>query len=149
MIHLPVALQGRQILTAVVLGLGLAAVYDLLRGVRRLRPGCTWLMDLMFGFLLLFGLLWFMLEPGMGMLRGYDILAVCGGMGLWFWLLSPVFLPAWMATLRTVWLYFRRLLLPLTKIFKKLRQTSKKYFWTEKFFLYKPRQLNDLLDKKK
>ena len=61
MIRLPVALQGRQILTAAVLGLALAAVYDLLRGIRRLRPGWTGLMDLVFGVFLLVGLMWFML----------------------------------------------------------------------------------------
>ena len=48
-------------LAAAVLGLVLAAVYDLLRGIRRLRPGCTGLMDFVFGLLLLTGLLWFML----------------------------------------------------------------------------------------
>ena len=74
MIRLPVALQGRQILTAVVLGMLLAFAYDLLRGIRRLRPGWTGAADLLFGILLLTGLLWFMLYPGLGMLRSYDLL---------------------------------------------------------------------------
>ena len=126
MIWLPVSLQGRQILTAVGLGLSLGGVYDLLRGFRRIRPGCTWLMDLIFGLLLLISLLWFMLYPGLGMLRGYDLLAVCAGAVLWFWGLGPVFLPAWMAFLRGITAFFQQLFRPLTNIFHKAYECVRK-----------------------
>ena len=45
----PVALQGQQILTAMALGFGMSLLYDLLRGIRRLLPVLTGLLDLDIG----------------------------------------------------------------------------------------------------
>ena len=44
--ELPVALQGRQALTAAALGMALGLWYDLLRGFRRILPRTGWFWDL-------------------------------------------------------------------------------------------------------
>ena len=49
--ELPVTSQAWEFLLSAVLGAALALAYDLLRGPRRLRPGLTWLLDLLFGLL--------------------------------------------------------------------------------------------------
>ena len=123
-----VARQGYLVLTAVAMGAVLALIYDLLRGLRRLRPSVTWLMDLIFGLCLLTALIWFLLVPGDGMLRAYDLLAAGGGAGLWFGAVTPCFLPLWQGFLQKIGRLFRLFLAPFTKILKIIRQITKKCF---------------------
>lgn len=121
---LPLAFQGGQLLSAVLLGACYALVYDLLRGLRRNAKWLTQLLDLCFCLILLLGNFLLALFVGKGQYRIFMLLATILGAALWFLTLSRLFLPLSR-------LFWRILFLPLRLLWqgcKKIRRISKKYF---------------------
>lgn len=78
---------------ALLLGLGLGLVYDLLRTLRR-RSGAVLgaLLDLLFWLLATLALFLWSLWTGAGVVRFYIVLALMAGTWLWFQTFSPAFL---------------------------------------------------------
>jgi hypothetical protein len=77
---------------ALLLGLGLGMVYDLLRLSRRRHPATELLLDLLFWLLATVSLFLWSLWTGKGVVRIYIALAMAGGGWLWFATFSPRFL---------------------------------------------------------
>ncbi|MCC8129058.1 MAG: spore cortex biosynthesis protein YabQ [Clostridiales bacterium] len=90
-----VALQLRELGTGLLTGLGLGLFYDLLRSLRRRRPGrgLGLVLDVIFWLAVCAALLLVTLEAGTGIVRGYTGAAVAGGCLLYLWLVSPLLLP--------------------------------------------------------
>lgn len=86
---LPLDAQGMSLLWAVLVGLGLAILYDLGRGLRQTWHGLTVPLDLLFSLCFLLGLLGLSLYTGG--LRIYQCLGIISGGGLYFLTLSPRF----------------------------------------------------------
>lgn len=80
------------------LGLLLGLGYDLLRGMRRLRPGLTVPLDLLFSLIFFLSLL-LTLVYTRG-LRLYQLVGLGLGWSLWTLTLSPGFLSLWLRILR-------------------------------------------------
>ena len=116
--ELPVSAQAWEFFLSAILGAALALAYDLLRGPRRLLPGWTWFLDLLFGLLVFCSLVWFLLVPGRGLFRLYCFLGLALGAALWFLTLGPWFLRIWIVCLRFLGAAFRLILRPVTKILK-------------------------------
>lgn len=95
--ELPISTQALLFARGVGLGLGLSAAYDVLRALRRLRPGLTWLTDVLFGLLLGAGLLVFALCAGGGELRLFLFPAIALAAVLYFLTISPFVLRAFQA----------------------------------------------------
>ena len=83
--ELPVSLQLRELLLALALGAGFAAVYDLMRPLRR-GPVLTAAADGIYVLAVLLSLLAFALYAGRGRLRLFALaaMAVSGSFFLWF-----------------------------------------------------------------
>ena len=126
--ELSVAAQGWEFVLSVLVGLALSLGYDLLRGMRRVAPGLTWLLDLVFGGAFCWTLLWFMLVPGNGQFRLYNLLGIGLAAVLWFLTAGPVVLRLWVRVLLTIRRVLSFLMRPLTSFFKKFQEFAKKYF---------------------
>ena len=126
--ELPVSAQAWQFFQSVLLGLGLSLCYDLLRGLRRLRPGLTWLLDLLFGLILTASLLLFAIYPGQGLFRIYAGLGLLLGTVLWFLTVSRWFLLAWTVILHGIGRLIGLLLGPFLWILKKIGLFAKNAF---------------------
>ncbi|MBQ3216981.1 MAG: spore cortex biosynthesis protein YabQ [Oscillospiraceae bacterium] len=107
--ELPLIFQGGQFLLSLALGTFYGLCYDLIKGLRLSIPWLTHLLDFIFGLFCLFGNLLFALYAGDGEYRIFMFLGTCLGAGLYFLVLSRLFLPL----SRLLW---RFLTLPLRKL---------------------------------
>ena len=73
---------------SILLGMGIALVYDLLRPVRQRCPGLLWLLDGAYCLVSALGLGLFLLRQSDGELRLYVLLGAAGGVVLFFSMLS-------------------------------------------------------------
>ena len=127
--ELPVSAQGLGFLHAGLLGIAMAAVYDLLRGPRRLLPRwTTWFWDLLFCAALFWSLLWFLLVPADGLIRLYHVVGLLLGALLWFRLVTPWLLRGWLQLLHGLFRGIRLLFQPFVDFLKFLRKIVKKCF---------------------
>ena len=100
---MPVFTNSQQVtlvLQSLLLGVGIGAVYDMLRALR-LHFRCGWagaaLLDTLFWAIVLFGLI-----AAAGQPRGFVLLTAAGGMGLYFAALSETVLEAIMRLLQVL-----------------------------------------------
>ena len=124
--------QGLGLLWAVTLGAALGLLYDLERGFRRLWPGCTVPMDLLFSLLFLLSLLGLALYTGG--LRIYQLLGLGLGAAAYFLGASPLVLSLWQRVLgglgrmgRRIRDRWKKTVIFLRKLAKKLFSTSWKW----------------------
>lgn len=80
---------------AAALGAAGGLVYDLLRVLRRRRPGLTHAADGLFALLCLLGALWVLTQVGGGEPQLYMLLGAGAGMALYLLLAAPVLRPLW------------------------------------------------------
>ena len=80
---------------AVALGAAGGLVYDLLRVLRRRRPGLTHAADGLFALLCLLGTLWVLTQVGGGEPQLYMLLGAGAGMALYLLLAAPALRPLW------------------------------------------------------
>ena len=131
--ELSLAGQASSLLVSVLLGAGLALVYDLLRALRlrgRTRRGVTAALDALFCAVLALCALRLALRVGGGELRLYMLFGMAAGLAGSEGLLSPLFAPLWafwadallalLALLRLPMRLGRRFLVRLHKLCKKL-----------------------------
>ena len=81
--------------TAVALGAAGGLVYDLLRVLRRRRPGLTHAADAVFGLMCLLGALWALTRVGGGEPQLYLLLGAGAGMLLYLLAAAPLLRPLW------------------------------------------------------
>ncbi len=86
--ELPIGLQGRQFLWALLLGAVCGLVYDILRGLRRNGRGFTALTDGIFALFFLIGNCLLLLYVGKGAYRLFFPIGTALGGALWFFTLS-------------------------------------------------------------
>ncbi len=121
------------LLLSALLGAALAAVYDMLRAVRRgvsLRA-LTHLLDGIYVVLAALALAAFGMRPGGGEVRLYTLLYAALGAALYLLLLSPLLRPLWAFWMASAAQLGRLLLLPanlLLGLIKKLCKLLKKHF---------------------
>ena len=125
---LPLDAQGMSLLWAVLVGLGLAILYDLGRGLRQTWHGLTVPLDLLFSLCFLLGLLGLSLYTGG--LRIYQCLGIITGGGLYFLTLSPPILRLWRRFLGVLAALFRKIRTQCKKSVIFLRKLEKKLFST-------------------
>ena len=125
---LPLDAQGMSLLWAVLVGLGLAILYDLGRGLRQAWHGLTVPLDLLFSLCFLLGLLGLSLYTGG--LRIYQCLGIITGGGLYFLTLSPPILRLWRRFLGVLAALFRKIRTQCKKSVIFLRKLEKKLFST-------------------
>ena len=80
---------------AAALGAAGGLVYDLLRVLRRRRPGLTHAADGLFALLCLLGTLWVLTQVGGGEPQLYMLLGAGAGMALYLLLAAPALRPLW------------------------------------------------------
>lgn len=80
---------------AVALGAAGGLVYDLLRVLRRRRPGLTHAADAVFGLMCLLGALWALTRVGGGEPQLYLLLGAGAGMLLYLLAAAPLLRPLW------------------------------------------------------
>ena len=80
---------------AAALGAAGGLVYDLLRVLRRRRPGLTHAADGLFALLCLLGALWVLTQVGGGEPQLYMLLGAGAGMALYLLLAAPALRPLW------------------------------------------------------
>ena len=80
---------------AAALGAAGGLVYDLLRVLRRRRPGLTHAADGLFALLCLLGALWVLTQVGGGEPQLYMLLGAGAGMALYLLLAAPAMRPLW------------------------------------------------------
>ena len=80
---------------AVLLGLSLGLVYDLLRPLRQRLPSLTSFFDGVYCLTCAAGVFLFALQRASGDLRGFLLLGIAGGAVLFFCALSPLLRPVW------------------------------------------------------
>jgi len=126
--------QARTLAAAVLLGMALALVYDLLRALRVRRRGSralTAALDALYAAALLLSAAAFALRPGAGELRLYTVaFALCGA---WAYaaLLSDALRPLWDFWARTLWELLRLARAPLrmlARLKRNLHKTVKRLF---------------------
>lgn len=105
---MPVFTNSQQVtlvLQSLLLGVGIGAVYDMLRALR-LHFRCGWagaaLLDTLFWAIVLAALFEFGLIAAAGQPRGFVLLTAAGGMGLYFAALSETVLEAIMRLLQVL-----------------------------------------------
>jgi len=80
---------------SVLLGAGLAVVYDLFRPLRLRRPRLTWMWDGLYCLTALLCVFLFLLRCAAGTLRLYILLGLGGGAVFYFCLLCALVRPIW------------------------------------------------------
>jgi hypothetical protein len=126
--ELPIGLQGRQFLWAVLLGMTCGLVYDFLRGLRRTTRGLTALSDGLFVLYVLAGNCLLLLYVGKGAYRIFFPIAITSGAALWFFTLSVPCLAIFTRFWRLLLWPFRLFGRILKKIIRKMKKFSKKGF---------------------
>ena len=107
-------------------GVLLGILYDLFRGLRRLRHGLTLPCDLMFSLAFFLSLL--LTTVYTRGLRLYQLLGLFLGWSLWNFTLSPGFLSLWLRLLRKIALSGKALRHQAKKYVKFFRKLAKKHF---------------------
>ena len=90
--ELPVFFQAEQAALAALLGVLLAALYDLLRALRRVLPGAAGFADGLFALVFFLSMLAFALYPGQGVFRLGFFLEIALGAAAYFLTLSRLLL---------------------------------------------------------
>ncbi|MBE6961732.1 MAG: hypothetical protein E7445_04675 [Ruminococcaceae bacterium] len=117
---------------SILLGMGIALVYDLLRPVRQRCPGLLWLLDGAYCLASALGLGLFLLRQSGGELRLYILLGAAGGVVLFFSMLSEGLQAVWEFWAETVVLTGRILAIPVRQLMqlgKKTAITCKNLFY--------------------
>ena len=127
---------------SILLGLGLALLYDLLRPLRRRGRRLTALLDGAFCLAAGLTLLLFALRRGAGELRLYCLLGAMGGAVLQFACFSPLLAPLWDFWAQTAEAAVRLALLPLRWLGRGIKKVEKFrknlfYFWRKWFTIRK------------
>jgi len=126
--ELPLSLQAAQFFQAALMGLLLAAAYDFLRALRRLRPRLGTALDVLFAALVFCALTSFTLVQAKGLFRLFFFPAAFLGAALWFLTASPAALRVFSALWRGLGRVFGLLLRPFGFILKKTWKILKKFF---------------------
>jgi len=126
--ELPVSLQTAQFALAALLGAGLAALYDFLRALRRLRPRATAWFDGLFALAVFYALLCFSLGPARGLFRLFLFPALVLGAILWFLTASGPALRLFSGIWRGIGRFFAFLLFPVRLFLKFSANILKKFF---------------------
>ena len=126
----PVSLQAGTFLLSVLLGCGLGFVEIVLRAPRRLTPRLSWLMDLLLGIAITYGVLYALLVIDGGRLKFFDAAGILLGAWLFLKTLGRLLFPLFLSLFRAAGMLLRLLASPVTKILIFLRQLAKKYFST-------------------
>ncbi len=131
--ELPISLQGRQFLWALLLGAACGLVYDILRGLRQNGRCFTTLTDIVFVLFFLTGNCLLLLYVGKGAYRLFFPVGIALGAALWFFTLSKpclaLFSRFWCLLLwpfRWFFRIFKKILKKLGKILKKGFSSRKK-----------------------
>lgn len=98
--ELPVFFQAEQAALAALLGVLLAALYDLLRALRRVLPGAAGFADGLFALVFFLSMLAFALYPGQGVFRLGFFLEIALGAAAYFLTLSRLLLQIFEGILR-------------------------------------------------
>ena len=127
---------------SILLGLGLALLYDLLRPLRRRGRRLTALLDGAFCLAAGLTLLLFALRRGAGELRLYCLLGAIGGAALQFTCFSPLLAPVWDFWAQTAEAAVGLALLPVRLLGRGLKKVEKFrenlfYFWRKWFTIRK------------
>ena len=101
---------------SVLLGMGTALLYDLLRPLRLRHPRLTFLTDGAYCAVALTAIFLFLLRQVEGVLRLYVLLGLAGGGTLHFTLLSPVLRPVWDFWADTLSLCFHLMAVPVRRM---------------------------------
>ena len=80
---------------AILLGISMGVLYDLLRPFRLKLPRLTTVWDIVYCLAVGAVFLTFVLERGAGELRGFMMLGAAGGMVLFFCVFSAILTPVW------------------------------------------------------
>ena len=99
--ELPVFFQAEQAALAALLGVLLAALYDLLRALRRVLPGAAGFADGLFALVFFLSMLAFALYPGQGVFRLGFFLEIALGAAAYFLTLSRLLLQIFEGILRS------------------------------------------------
>ena len=110
---------------SILLGLGLALLYDLLRPLRRRGRRLTALLDGAFCLAAGLALLLFALRRGAGELRLYCLLGAIGGAALQFTCFSPLLAPVWDFWAQTAEAAVGLALLPVRLLGRGLKKVEK------------------------
>ena len=108
--------QLRTLGCALLLGMALALVYDLLRALRRRRSAGTALPDVVFCMVLILSWCAFALRVGEGEVRLYALFAAAAGAWAYAGLCAPLLRPLWEFWARTLFRLLRLLRLPWTML---------------------------------
>ena len=109
---------------SILLGMGIALLYDLLRPVRQRCPALLWLLDGAYCLVSALGLGLFLLRQGDGELRLYILLGAAGGVVLFFSLLSESLRAVWDFWADTVVLTGHILAIPLGQMARLGKKTA-------------------------
>ena len=111
--ELPVFFQAEQAALAALLGVLLAALYDLLRALRRVLPGASGFADGLFALVFFLSMLAFALYPGQGVFRLGFFLEIALGAAAYFLTLSRLLLQIFESILRAIRQILHTLLQPV------------------------------------
>ena len=111
--ELPVFFQAEQAALAALLGVLLAALYDLLRALRRVLPGAAGFADGLFALVFFLSMLAFALYPGQGVFRLGFFLEIALGAAAYFLTLSRLLLQIFEGILRAIRQILHTLLQPV------------------------------------
>ena len=111
--ELPVFFQAEQAALAALLGVLLAALYDLLRALRRVLPGAAGFADGLFALVFFLSMLAFALYPGQGVFRLGFFLEIALGAAAYFLTLSRLLLQIYEGILRAIRQILHTLLQPV------------------------------------
>ena len=111
--ELPVFFQAEQAALAALLGVLLAALYDLLRALRRVLPGAAGFADGLFALVFFLSMLAFALYPGQGVFRLGFFLEIALGAAAYFLTLSRLLLQIFESILRAIRQILHTLLQPV------------------------------------
>ena len=126
--------QLRSFLLAILLGMAVGVVYDLMRAVRLRHPRLTAVLDLGCCLFAAGGLFLFLMRQTDGQLRGYILLGAVGGAVSYFSAASAALRPVWDFWLDRAGELYRLLSLPVRwgmRGCKKIAEAAKNlfYFW--------------------
>ena len=108
---------------SILLGMGIALVYDLLRPVRQRCPGLLWLLDGANCLASALGLGLFLLRQSDGELRLYILLGAAGGVVLFFSMLSEGLHAVWEFWVETAVLTGHILAIPMRQLVRLGKKT--------------------------
>ena len=126
--EIPVWLQSWQFALAVAAGLGLAALYDIFRGLRHTWRFFTVPLDTAFCLAAFLTLMAWSIYVGRGRFRLFLLPGAALGAMTWFLTLSPMFLALWLKILAAFRRCLRLVVSPFGKIYEKAKFFCKNIF---------------------